>query len=225
MRRWVGAMLTCALLPGAATGVGAAESLPPVSNIQVAHPALRFNPLSRCPQIRQTPLDEAGAAVVLFLVGPTGVPSHASFISPPSPDGLDAAATSCVLTLRFQPATRIGDGAAIDSWQEIAWKWAPGQRSAPTAPTASASPAAPVAPAAPAAGAIDPAAVHGSPGAAGTAEVRVCVDESGRVLQQPTLLHSSGDSSFDAAALAFARSGADAKPAAGCMRVTIGREH
>jgi TonB family protein len=224
MRRWQFVILTCVLLPAGAPVVRAAESLPPLSNIQVAHPALRFNPLSRCPQIRQTPLDEAGAAVVLFLVGPTGVPSHASISSPPSSDGLDAAATSCVLTLRFQPATRIGDGAAIDSWQEIAWKWAPAQRNAPATPTASASPAAPVAAAAPAAGAIDASAVHGSPGAAGTAEVRVCVDESGRLVQQPTLVHSSGDSSFDAAALAFARSGAGAKPAAGCMHVTIGRE-
>jgi outer membrane biosynthesis protein TonB len=221
MRGWPFVILTCALLLSGATGVGAAESLPPVSDIQVAHPALRFNPLSRCPQIRQTSLDEAGAAVVLLLVGPTGVPSHASVRSPPSSDGLDAAATSCVLTLRFQPATRIGDGAAIDSWQEIAWKWAP----AHNAPAATASPAAPVAAAAPAAAAADAAAVQRSPGAAGAAEVRVCVDESGRLVQPPALVHSSGDSAFDAAALAFARSGAAAKPAAGCMRMTIGREH
>jgi len=224
MRRWPFAILTCALLLGIAPGIRTAESIPPVSNIQVAHPALRFNPLSRCPQIRQTSLDEAGAAVVLFLVGPTGVPSHASINSPPSTDGLDAAATTCVLTLRFQPATRIGDGAAIDSWQEIAWKWAPAQRTAATAPTASASPTAPLAAAAPAAAAVDAAAAHGSPGAAGAAEVRVCVDASGRLVQQPTLVHSSGDSSFDAAALAFARSGADAKPAPGCLRVRVGRE-
>jgi len=202
------AAVTCVISLCAVPVASAAESPSPLISVLVAHPALRFNPLSRCPELRQVSLDEAGGALVLFLVGPTGVPSHASVRSPPSSDGLDAAAASCVLKLRFQPATRIGDGAATESWQEIAWKWAPtpAQHNTP-APGTTAAAAASVA------DATD----------AGAAEVRVCVDASGAV-QPPTLLHASGDSAFDAAALAFAASGARAQPATGCTRVTINRE-
>lgn len=212
MRLWPFATLTCAMTLCAPPGVGAAESLPPMNSILVAHPALRFDPLSRCPEVRQASLDEAGAALVLFLVGPTGVPSHASVKSSPSSDGLDAAAASCVLKLRFQPATRIGDGAAVESWQEIAWKWAPApaQHNTP-APATMAAATAPV------------ASVAAGNGAAAAAELRVCIDQTGRA-QEPTLVHSSGNSSFDAAALAFAVSGARAEPMPGCTRVRINRE-
>ena len=218
------AALTCVIALCALPVVSAAESLPPLTSVLVAHPALRFNPLSRCPELRQVSLDEAGAALVLFLVGPTGVPSRASIKSSPSADGLDAAAASCVLKLRFQPSTRIGDGAAIESWQEIAWKWspAPAQNNAPAPGT----PAAVAAPVADAAVGVAPegSAVRGDGrSGAGAAELRVCTDATGTV-QQPTLLHSSGDSAFDATAIAFAASGARAKPASGCARVRINRE-
>jgi hypothetical protein len=50
---------------------------------------------------------------------------------------LDAAAISCVMKLRFQPATRPGDAVAVESC-EMAWRWA----GVPRYPPAAALPAA-----------------------------------------------------------------------------------
>ena len=42
---------------------------------------------------------------------------------------------------------------------------------------------------------------------AGWAEIRVCVDGTGKLVQDPTIAHSSGDPAFDEAAIKVARSG------------------
>jgi TonB family protein len=64
----------------------------------------------------------------------------------------------------------------------------------------------------------------------GTVEVRVCLDEKGRLAQNPAVIQSSGDSKFDDAALQVARSGSghyrpasgsDGKPTAGCEQLAI----
>ena len=94
----------------------------------------------------------------------------------------------CVLRLRFQAATLAGDGKAVESWQQMAWKWtrAAEQHGGVLATTT---------------------AMPAPPGGANAvaAEVNVCVDEAGRVTQEPTLTRSSGDPRFDAAAVNVAR--------------------
>ena len=145
---------------------------------------------------------------MLFLVGPTGVPSRASVRSSSGSPGLDAAAVDCVLKLRFLPAVHSGDGNAVDSWQEIAWKW--GRLHDEAAPSAAA--AAPVAVTAGPAGAAGPA----------SAEARVCLAPGGAVTQQPAITRSSGDAAVDAAALNAARALAPAPGAhGGCLRITV----
>src|SRR5260370_30043607 len=113
--------LACAVLLAVQTNTVAAQGVPAAAGVSLAHVALRYDPVRQCPDLR---LAEDGAAVVVFLVGPSGVPSRASVKSSSGSEALDTAAMSCVLKLRFQPATRAGDGVAIDSWQEGAWRWA-----------------------------------------------------------------------------------------------------
>ena len=111
-----------AALALAAIGIHTASGAPAPDNILQAHPALRFDPASRCSDVRPAGPDDEPVAVVLFQVGSTGVPSKATVKASSGAADLDAAATNCVLRLRFQPATRMGDGVAIDSWQQMAWK-------------------------------------------------------------------------------------------------------
>jgi outer membrane biosynthesis protein TonB len=142
---------------------------------------------------------------------------------------------NCVLKLRFDPATRPVDGEPIDSWQEIAWRWASQeQHDDPQriATRASSPPAA-----------QDSRATIGAPNANDTGErheeshrkdsgvaVRVCADDTGKLAQDPTILHSSGNPGLDEAALKIARSGSpyyrpgvnlDGKPVSGCARLVI----
>lgn len=68
-----------------------------------------------------------------------------------------------------------------------------------------------------------------APRGEGRAEVNVCVDEAGRLTQEPAIIRSSGDAQFDAAAVDVAKAGsgqyrpptADAKPLAGCLQLVI----
>jgi len=199
----------------AAIGIHAATGAPAPDNILQAHPALRFDPASRCGDVRAAGPDDEPVAVVLFQVGSTGVPSKATVKSSSGAADLDAAATSCVLKLRFQPATRMGDGVPIDSWQQMAWKRA----------RVGAVPAAPQAgtPAVSAAPAAAPASAAPAPG---TAQVHVCVDAGGSLTAAPTLTHSSGDAGFDQAALQMARAASGSYRAAGaasapCLQLTL----
>ncbi len=191
----------------AALGIATAAAAPAPDNVLQAHPAVRFDPASRCSDVRPAGPDDEPVAVVLFQVGSTGVPSKATVKSSSGAADLDAAAASCVLKLRFQPATRMGDGVAIDSWQQMAWRRAH-VGSAPTPPQA---------------GTTAPASAAPAPG---TAQVQVCVDAGGSLTAAPTLTHSSGDAGFDQAALQVARSGSGSYRAAGpspapCLQLTL----
>lgn len=199
----------------AAIGIHTASGAPTTDNILQAHPALRFDPASRCTDVRPAGPDDEPVAVVLFQVGSTGVPSKATVKASSGAADLDAAAASCVLKLRFQPATRMGDGVAIDSWQQMAWKRARVSAATvlPQADVATASVAPPAAPA-------------GTASAPGAAQIRVCVDAGGSLTAAPTLTRSSGDAGFDQAALQVARSGsgsyrAAGSPAAPCLQLTL----
>ena len=241
----------------------AARGGPPPDSLPEAQPAPLYNPVSRCPRVRIA--DEGAIAVVVFLVGATGVPSQASIrTSSPSKD-LDAAALECVMKLRFLPAVRAGEGTAVDAWQQLGWRWTQTPQTdpassgvAPTSAAAGASDAASAIPARSAAAAAGPTtsgvaagAVTGGAALAGAAaapgasagaspsgpasnvapvELRVCADPSGRLVQEPTIIHSSGDPGVDEAAVRIAKSGSgnyrpapslNGKPTSGCAQLSI----
>jgi len=200
-----------------------------------AHVALGFNVARRCPSVRVAGEDDTPVAGVTFLVGASGVPSRPSVTAPSGSEELDAAAVSCVLRLRFQPATRVGDGMAMESWQQMGWKWAPAARPsvASTAPPSAAAAPLPHGSGGPAPGVAaavsDSSAPAGlAPGADRGAELQVCVDESGKLVAAPKLTRSSGNAQFDSAAIEVARAGSgsyrasmDGRATGGCVRVTI----
>jgi len=190
---------------------------PAGAELREASVAVGYDPRGRCPGLIQTDIQEPSAALIVLVVGPSGVPSQPSIKLSSGSEGLDAAALSCVMKLRFLPAVRAGEGSAMESWQEIAWKWgrehfaqagtAPATATAAMGVTAGAAAPAP----APAPAAPQPAA--------GGAEVRVCADESGKLTQDPVITRSSGNPGFDAAALRIARSGAASLT--GCAQLAI----
>jgi len=207
-------LLAAVLLLGALRPLSAASLAPGADPVIQAHLAWRVDPLARCPQLRVA--DDGPQAVVVFLVDIAGNPSHASIRVSSHSEQLDAAALSCVMQLRFQPATRPGDAVAVESWQQMAWRWA-----APTTAARSAG-----APPAVAAAALPTTAALQD----GAATLRVCADEAGQLTQAPTVLRSSGDPMLDAAALKIARAGSGAyrpqttlngKPLSGCAQITI----
>ena len=245
--------VTCLLLSAARAQLAAAQSTAAPGNAIPARFALRFDPTSRCPELRSADPGDAdvAVAVVVFMVGPTGVPSQPTIRASSGSQALDAAAVSCVLKLKFRPATSLGEGTAVSSWQQAAWRWAKTPPERPAEPAATAATPAPPSPPAAAAAAVTAAAVggaavatvsataktndavsapHGSYSSVGAVEVRVCVDKKGRLVQDPTVVHSSGDLEFDAAALQLVRSGsghypratgADGKPVSGCEQLAI----
>ncbi len=204
-----------------------ASSQPPKDGIASASVALRYDLSRHCPELRQAALEDEGAAVVVFRVGPSGVPSQPSIRSSSGSADLDAAASSCVMRLRFNPRVRAGEGSAMESWQQAAWKWAHPNRSNGTAAAPPPVPASALA-ASPASAAGAATVAAGRPTAASV--VRLCVDASGHLAQDPTLLSSSGDADLDAAALRIARSGSGSYRAAttssgatsgGCLQLTL----
>jgi TonB family protein len=230
--KWWYAMLTCALLSVQA-GIGSAQNAPgPASTLQ-AHVAWAFNPIKRCPDLRVA--EDGTAAVVVFLVARSGVPSRVSIKSSSRSEALDAAAMSCVLKLRFDPATRLGDGEPIDSWQEIAWTWASQERRGDTHGIATQTPASKAnqdstASMAAPNGNITSGSQDGSHSQDRSVAVRVCADDAGKLLQDPTILRSSGNPGFDEAAVKIAKSGSpyyrpgtdsNKKPVSGCAQLTI----
>jgi len=197
----------CLGLLALAADIAAAQE---AAEIRDATVAMGFDSKSRCPDLLHTDAQDGAGALILFVVGPTGVPSRAAVKSSSGAVDLDAAAVACVLRLRFLPVVHAGDGNAVSSWQEIAWKWGR-QHSATPTPVAGGGAVAPVTSPAP-----GPARSR-----AGSAEVRVCVDAGGRLVQDPALTRSSGDSALDAATVRVARSAAGAYPAGGCVRLTF----
>jgi len=233
--------LTCTLLLLGQVPTGVAADTPPAGNIWPAHPAALFDPASRCPQLQQASPEDAAATLVLFQVSPSGRPSHASVKASSSDEKLDEAAVSCVMKLRFQPPTLLGEGTPITSWEQIAFKWAPpptrrSEAVAAAGQQGSAAPAVGAATGAVAVGAATGAvavgaatgAVAGGAAVAGIGatsaaavhsggrktEVHVCVDAAGKLTQAPTISRPSGDAAFDAAALSVARAGSGSYRAA-----------
>jgi TonB family protein len=232
MSSWRCTILACAVLSMQAN-TGAAQSAPGSNDALQAHVAWAFNPLKRCPDLRVAP--DGTAAVVVFRVARNGAPSQVAIKSSSRSEALDAAAVDCVLKLRFDPATRIGDGEPIDSWQEIAWRWASQEHQTNPAEPATAaagsqanqqSSAAMAAPAG-----TDRTVSQGAAHSQDRSEaVRVCADGAGKLLQDPTILRSSGNPGFDAAALGIARSGSPyyhpgtnsgTQPVSGCAHLVI----
>jgi TonB family protein len=204
------ALLACAtLLTVLAAPVRGAP--PAGAELRDATLAIGYEAKARCPELTQADVTDGSAALVVLVVGPSGVPSQPSIKSSSGSEGLDAAAVSCVMKLRFLPAVRAGEGSAMASWQEIAWKWGRGHG----AQSASA------------AGAVMASTVMPGAAPAVAAEVRVCADETGKLTRDPVLTRSSGDSALDEAALRIARSGAPyyrpagATPVSGCAQLAI----
>jgi TonB family protein len=202
--------------------------------------------------------DEGTIAVVVFLVGSSGVPSQASIRTSSQSKDLDAAALECVMKLRYSPTVRAGEGVAIDAWHQLGWRWTqpPQAQGAATAQTPAPAPAAAAATGAGAIGAA-PVAVAAGAGTAGAAlaggaaaasatgtaataggapsavtpvELRVCADDAGRLTQDPTIIHSSGNPGLDQAAVRIAKSGSgnyrpastlNGKPVSGCAQLSI----
>ncbi len=214
MRTWSLSVLFAAAVLGV-LGPLSADPLTPGSNpVFPAHLAWRVDPLARCPDLRAA--DDGPLAVVVFYVDVAGNPSHPSVRVASQSEQLNAAALSCVMKLRFQPATRPGDAEPVGSWQQMAWRWATPASAAPP----------PVAAAVPVAAALPVTAAQQD----GASTLRVCANEAGQLTQAPTVLRSSGDPTLDAAALKIAKSGSgsyrpdttlNGKPLSGCAQVTI----
>jgi len=191
---------------------------PAAAELREASVAVGYESRDRCPGLIQTSVQEPSAALIVLVVGPSGVPSQPSLKTSSGSESLDTAAMSCVVKLRFLPAVRAGEGSAMASWQEIAWKWGR-EHFTQTPPSAGAAPVAAIATPGVGAGAAT-ASPAGTPPAAGGAEVRVCVDESGRLTQDAVITRSSGDPGLDQAALRIARSGAPYYRPAGATSLT-----
>lgn len=213
------AFLTAALF--AALAGQSSSAPPPGAELRDATIAVGFESKNRCPHLIQADAQEPSAALVVLVVGPSGVPSQPSLKSSSGSETLDAAALSCVMKLRFLPAVRAGEGSAMASWQEIAWKWGRGHFAQNAAPGGVAVAAASM----PVAGVV--AAAGAAHAGAGGAEVRVCADDGGKLTQDPALTRSSGDAALDEAALRIARAGAPyyrpagAAAVSGCAQLAI----
>jgi TonB family protein len=232
MANWFSATLTCVVL-SAPVDIYAAQTQPVPANPLWAQTFLGVNPKTQCPDLRIA--DEGTLAVVLFWVPRRGIPSQISIKSSSGSNALDSAAISCVSRLRFAPATTLGDGDPIDSWQQIAFRWAI-QRNADEAramtsqnPSSGASQAPEPIARAPAQMATN-ARQDDSSGQANSVTVHVCVDETGRLERDPTIVHSSGTASLDQAAVRIAASGSayyrpdtssNGPPVSGCAQLAI----
>lgn len=207
--------LLCAMLGvaiAATTCLGATQDIPVPANPRTAHIAWLSNAAKRCPDLRIATGDTA--AVALFLVDRAGIPSRITIRSSSQSAELDRAAVDCVARLRFEPTTRIGDGEAIDSWQQIGWSWALAPQSAPARQPVAAQQ-----------GTSQP-----TPNGNTTVVVSVCADQSGKLTQDPIILSSSNNPALDEAAIKIARAGSayyrpatppDGQGAPGCARLSI----
>ena len=230
MQYWPVITLACALLcdPVATR----AAPIPPVPESPLrAQLPLGSGFRKRCPDIQVA--DAGATAVVVFWLQRNGAPSRMSIRSSSGSDALDAAAMSCVSKLQFPPATTLGDGQLIDSWQQITLAWASQGSTGETRATTSRSPdargaSAPITAA--------PARVMGDPrqddagSQANSVTVRVCADATGKLTQDPTIVRSSGRASLDQAAVKIAAAGAayyrpdagsSGAAASGCAQLAI----
>jgi TonB family protein len=209
MRNLLGVTLAFMVL-SASVDICAAQAQPAPDNLLRAQTFLGFNPKTRCPDLRVT--DGGTMAVVVFWLPRSGIPSKIFIKSPSGSNALDSAAISCVARLRFAPATTLGDGDPIASWQQIAFKWANQGNAVETramisqGPLSGASRASePIAKAPPQITAN--AREEDFVGQANSVTVHACVDETGKLAQEPTIIRSSGSASLDQAAVRIAASG------------------
>jgi TonB family protein len=202
MHNWLGVTLTCIFL-GVPAYSSAAQPPPAPEGAPLAQTSLGYNPKSRCPDLRIA--DEGTIAVVFFWLPRSGTPSQIFLKSSSGSNALDSAALGCVAKLRFAPGTRLGDGEAIDSWRQIAFRWAetPAMTQNPVVGTSRTSEAITAPPAPTAADARH----DNSGGLANSVTVHVCVDDAGKLTQDPTIMRSSGNASLDQAAVKIAASG------------------
>jgi TonB family protein len=232
MHNWLGVTLTCAVLSVPAH-IRAAQTQPVPDNPLRAQTALRFNPKTRCPDLRIA--DEGAIAVVVFWLPRSGTPSQVSIKSSSGSNALDSAAISCVSRLLFAPATTLGDAEPIDSWQQIAFRWANQGNADETRAMTSQSPST-ASSRASEPGVRAPAQIAAnarqddSGGQNNSVTVHVCVDETGTLDQDPMIIHSSGVASLDQAAVRIAASGSayyrpdsssNGPPVSGCAQLAI----
>lgn len=230
MHNWLGVTLMCAVLSVQAD-ISAAQT-PPIQYMR-AQTSLGFNPKTRCPELRID--DEGTLAVIVFWLPTSGIPSQISIQSSSGSNALDSAAVSCVSKLRFAAATRLGDGELIDSWQRVAFRWANQSKADETRTVSSQNPSSGASrstePIAGAPAQIAPnARQEDFGGHANSVIVHVCVDETGRLQKDPTIVHSSGVTSLDQAAVRIAASGSpyyrpdtasNGPPVSGCVQLAI----
>jgi len=232
MHNWLGVTLAYVVL-SAPVEIYAAQIPPIPDNPLRAQTFLGFNPKKRCPDLRIA--DGGTMAVVVFWLPRSGIPSKIFIKSPSGSNALDSAAIGCVSILRFAPATTVGDGESIDSWQQIAFRWANQGNADETRvmtsknPLSGSSQASESIAGAPARTATN-ARQDDSGGQANSVTVHVCVDETGRLEQEPTIVHSSGMASLDQAAVRIAASGSayyrpdtssNGQPLSGCAQLAI----
>ena len=215
MHNWRCTAITWACLSVQANMVTAQVPAVPKEPLQ-AQVSWLFNPTKICPDLRAAE-EDGTAAVVVFLVGRSGVPSRPAIKLSSSSEALDAAAVNCVLKLRFQPATHLGDGEPVDSWQQIGWRWASQEHHGDPIVAAPK-------------GADTGQKPEGPQSKDGRVAVRVCTDDTGKLAQDPTILRSSGNVGLDEAAVKIAQSGSpyyrpgttlNGKPVSGCAQLVI----
>jgi TonB family protein len=213
--------------------IQAAQTPPVPDNPIGAQTSIGYNLKSRCPDVRIA--DEGTRAVVVFWLPSSGnTPSHISIKSSSGSDALDSAAISCVSRLRFAAATRLGDGETIDSWQQIALRWADQGNAGQARAMSSQNPSGATRASEPIAAGPAPMAANARPddfaGQANSVTVHVCVDATGRLEQEPTIVRSSGMAALDQAAVRIAASGAayyrpgsssNGPPVSGCAQLAI----
>lgn len=214
MNKWLCTTLVCMLLSVSHLTLAQIPSGPYLR----AQTSLGFNPKTKCPDLRIA--DEGTIATIGFWLTNSGIPSKISVKSSSGSNALDSAAMSCVAKLRFAAATRVGDGAPIDSWQQIAFGWTnPGNADEKRAISTE-----------PIAGAAANARLEDVAARAGSVTVHACVDEKGRLDKDPTVIHSSGVTSLDQAAVRIAASGAadyrpdpsaGGPPVSGCVQLVV----
>ena len=232
MNNWLGVTLICGVLSVRADISAAQTQAVPFIRAQTS---LGYNPKTWCPDLRIADEGEGPISVIVFWLPRSGIQSKISVKSSSGSNALDAAATSCVSKLRFASATRVGDGEPIDSWQQIAFRWANQGNADQTRALSSQNPSSgasrssePIA-AAPAQVAANERQ-QDSGGHANSVTVHVCVDETGRLEKDPTIVHSSGMTSLDQAAVRIAASGSayyrpdtssNGTPVSGCVQLAI----
>jgi TonB family protein len=204
--------------------------------LRTAQLAWGSDPAKRCPELHRSSAEEGAVAVVRLKVGPTGVPSQPSIASSSGSAGFDSAAIACVSKLRFLPATRYGEGTAVESWQQFALKWSGVVRVPQAAGCEAAGASQGIESAQAAAVVTEPSEGSGGkrdqPGPTmARSAVCVCVDETGKIAQAPVLVNSSGLPGFDKAALELSAAAhyrpplsTSGQPAAGCFRFKVGIE-